>query len=781
MSTDMLEDSLYEQEVESAKARSDTMFCPECHSPNPATRKFCVNCGTALWEPCFRCNTLCPADGNFCGACGADLRSTAASQVRKFEAQLNTAEDLRANMQFDEALEILNQLAANDHPRLIERVRHVEQRIETIAAEQARREAEARQTMADAQELFDLFRYQEAALKLEAVPRPLRTDTMEMLLDRAAANDAEVQQLLAELHRDLQTHLDDRVFRKLVRLLDLQPNHPKGLELNKTLQGRLFKQARQYLAAFRYSEAAALLEQIPEETRLPAVKSLCTLAVELAWLWSDLRRVSHVDRTLLEAAERLCKLSPKHAKAAQLRDELRQRLKAKEQATELSPAMPWAAVKSKSGAAPLVWYPDFRRLALSESCDPAPLMENRGVFFTAAGLALQGLGQAHIDINLRTAVGNAVLNKMRGLLATRPHSAWGIDVGSHAMKAVKLVVDRKDKQHVPRIERALHVRYGKDLCRSVNDEQRNELIVEALHELLAEDDALAQSQICVGLSGRSVLSRLLDIPGVEKSKFDDMVLYEAQHHVPLRLDDLTWGYQRLNPDPPSEADGPSEAKSMVAKALAKAGKGTAPKRRSRHKVFLLLIKGEDVIRALAPFRELGIRVDVAQSEPVALYNALHYELSTPPQMEEDSKSADKSKQKPEKREKPLHLAPSPSFAAVDVGSESSALVFGGADFVWIRHLHTAGETYTRQLVQELQLTFEKAERLKHEPHTARSLSALFRVLEPVTVQLAEEADRLGQTFASDHSGSVPARRLLVGGGAQLHGFAAGVMNALTPL
>ncbi|MDZ7620357.1 MAG: zinc ribbon domain-containing protein, partial [Patescibacteria group bacterium] len=100
MSTDMLEDSLYDQEMVAAKARSDTMLCPDCHTVNPATRKFCINCGTALWEPCFRCGVLCPADGNFCGSCGADLRATAAMEVRRFESQMATAEQLRANMEF---------------------------------------------------------------------------------------------------------------------------------------------------------------------------------------------------------------------------------------------------------------------------------------------------------------------------------------------------------------------------------------------------------------------------------------------------------------------------------------------------------------------------------------------------------------------------------------------------------------------------------------------------------------------------------------------------------
>ncbi len=779
MGTDMLEDSLYDPEVAAAKSGSDTMFCTDCHTPNPAKRRYCVNCGTALWEPCFRCDTLCPADGNFCGACGADLRSTAAVQVRRFEAQLSTAEQLRANLEFDEALEILNNLATHDHPRLIERVRHVEQLVEQVTAEQTRRQAEAARALAEAEELFGRCRYQEAALKLEAVPKPLRTEAIEILLEQAVSHDAEIVRLTAELQRDLQSHLDNKVFRKLMRVLELHPDHEQGLQLNKALQGRLFKQAREYLAAFRYTEAAALLEQIPVEAQLPAVKSLCTLAVELAWLWTDLRRAPHVDGTLLEVAERVCKLSPKHTKAAALRDEIRRRLKTAEQAEGVPPVVPWAAAKATSGAPPLVWLHDFRRLEPADECDPAPLVEHRGAFFTAAGLALQGLGVGKIHINLRATVERAVIDTMRKLLSFRSPSAWGIDIGSHALKAVNLVIDRRDKAHRPRIAKAFYVPYAKDLCRAVNDEQRNDLVVEALRELLAEEESLAQSRVCVGLSSRLVMSRILDLPGVEKKKLDDVVHHEAPHHVPLKLDDLTWGYQRINEEAPPEIVESKDAKGMAAKAMARIAKRKPSKKRPRHKVLLLLVKREDAIRQLAPFRESGIRVDMVQAESAALANALFYELADDAapagaDAKADAKAGAAPKQggKAVKTEHAATPMPSPSFVALDVGSEVTSLVIGGPEILFIRHLHSAGEAYTRHLVQELQLTFEQAERLKHEPHTARSMAALFRAVDPITDELAEEYVRLCQTCAKEHGGFAPSERFLTGGGARLHGFTA---------
>ncbi|MEO8329693.1 MAG: adenylate/guanylate cyclase domain-containing protein, partial [Candidatus Nanopelagicales bacterium] len=49
------------------------MNCPGCGAGNEASRKFCIECGTALERPCPRCGTHNPALGKFCGECGAAL------------------------------------------------------------------------------------------------------------------------------------------------------------------------------------------------------------------------------------------------------------------------------------------------------------------------------------------------------------------------------------------------------------------------------------------------------------------------------------------------------------------------------------------------------------------------------------------------------------------------------------------------------------------------------------------------------------------------------------
>jgi class 3 adenylate cyclase len=57
------------------------MRCASCGSENPASKRFCGDCGRPLGSGCPKCGAENPADKKFCGDCGADLsQPTAAPQ-----------------------------------------------------------------------------------------------------------------------------------------------------------------------------------------------------------------------------------------------------------------------------------------------------------------------------------------------------------------------------------------------------------------------------------------------------------------------------------------------------------------------------------------------------------------------------------------------------------------------------------------------------------------------------------------------------------------------------
>ena len=52
------------------------MNCPKCKTGNPATRKFCRECGAKLLLVCPQCGTDNLPDDKFCGECGYKLKNS---------------------------------------------------------------------------------------------------------------------------------------------------------------------------------------------------------------------------------------------------------------------------------------------------------------------------------------------------------------------------------------------------------------------------------------------------------------------------------------------------------------------------------------------------------------------------------------------------------------------------------------------------------------------------------------------------------------------------------
>ena len=56
--------------------RRRAVRCSKCRSDNPAGKKFCAACGTALVVLCAKCASENSANSQFCGDCGADLNAS---------------------------------------------------------------------------------------------------------------------------------------------------------------------------------------------------------------------------------------------------------------------------------------------------------------------------------------------------------------------------------------------------------------------------------------------------------------------------------------------------------------------------------------------------------------------------------------------------------------------------------------------------------------------------------------------------------------------------------
>jgi type IV pilus assembly protein PilM len=197
------------------------------------------------------------------------------------------------------------------------------------------------------------------------------------------------------------------------------------------------------------------------------------------------------------------------------------------------------------------------------------------------------------------------------------------------------------------------------------------------------------------------------------------------------LDELNWGYQVINHVAPKAApdSDPGSLRSVVVAAL----------------------RASDAKDQLQPFEQLGLAVQILQSESLALFNLLMFEQF------EAATDAD--------GQESLNC-----IALLDIGSDTTNLVVCSPDQVWFRALRWGGNDLNQALVREFKLTFAQAEEVKRHFDRARRLGSLLEVLDQSIQKLVAETQRSFDAFRKEQPHRNVDRCWLCGGGARQYGL-----------
>lgn len=706
------------------KAHGASLHCPVCNAANPATRKFCVHCGTNLWEPCFECGTLCSSGEKFCGACGANLSSSLAEHTKRFTLAFQDSEQLQAVNRFEEAIALLAPIADNDHPRLAEHAGKASQLIRQLKAQLARRQIVAEEALQRAEQRYATFDYEAAQQILQDVPRSLLSEAMQDLLRKCVERQAEIETLVEELRDAVRGNRVLDLLPRIERLLAIKPDHAYAQGLSEKVQRHLVAAAEKRLAKHQYDEAKHLIEQIASEARTPAAKQLHQRAAELAWLIGDLRNAPVIDKTLAAVAERLQRLAPDHPQVAKLSGELQRRIKLAKSEARPAP-LSWAnPPKETTLGISIAWLTGFRRLTCAETFDQSPLLQHPGCFAVAAGLALSGIKQANMPINLLANEQQGVLSRVTQLVRSRStRSAWGIDLSTSGLKAVKLTWNETKQQAV--IEDVILLEHAKSLTHAANEAEEKKLLTDTLQRFAARQ-TLKGERLCVGVPARLALCRQLDVPPGDPAKMGKVVQFEARSQFPLPLEQLAWDFHLFD-NVPSAAD----------------ANGSADKQSRR--AFVIASQRAAIQKYVDAFQQLDLRIDALQTDVIALHNFLVYEHCNAPD----------------------ELNP---VAALDIGSDVTSVVVSSPHSLWFRGCGVAGHSFTRALVNEYKLSIAQAEQQKRSPETVECLSRFYDVLSPVFDDLLKEVQQSLSAFAVAQP-DCPLQRISgLGGGFALHGL-----------
>ena len=170
-----------------------------------------------------------------------------------------------------------------------------------------------------------------------------------------------------------------------------------------------------------------------------------------------------------------------------------------------------------------------------------------------------------------------------------PRSAWGIDIGNRALKAIKLVRDG-DSVRVDDFDVIEH-----ETVLSNSGDNREQLIINALNQFSARHP-MKGGAVSVGVSGQSSFARFIKLPPVEPKKIPEIVRFEAIQQIPFPLDDVEWSYQLFQ-----GADSPDV------------------------EVGIFAMRKELIGQHIKYFTDQDLNVQVVQMNPLAVYNAMTFD------------------------------------------------------------------------------------------------------------------------------------------------------------
>lgn len=304
-------------------------------------------------------------------------------------------------------------------------------------------------------------------------------------------------------------------------------------------------------------------------------------------------------------------------------------------------------------------------------------------------------------------------------------AVWGIDIGQCAIKALRC--RRLDEDDSIAADAFDYIEYPKIL--SQPDADPAELVREAL-ELFLSRNSVRGDKVAISVSGQSGLARFIKLPPVESKKIPDIVKYEARQQIPFALEDVVWDYQQMA--------GGSEEDGFALET----------------EVGLFAMKRDQVDRALKPFADAGIEVDIVQLTPLTIYNYTVFDQmqDLPPADQYDPDN------------------PPESVVVLSLGTDTTDLVITNGYRVWQRSVPLGGSHFTKALTKELRLTFAKAEHLKKNAAKAEDPKAVFQAMRPVFNDLLTQIQRSIGYFTSIDRGAKIGRVIALGNAMKLPGL-----------
>lgn len=256
-------------------------------------------------------------------------------------------------------------------------------------------------------------------------------------------------------------------------------------------------------------------------------------------------------------------------------------------------------------------------------------------------------------------------------------TAWGIDIGNRALKAIKLVRDG-DTIRVDDFDFVEH-----ETVLSQAGDNREDLIRHAVATFVGRKSTKGAA-VAVGVSGQTSFARFIKLPPVEAKQIPQIVKFEAIQQIPFPLDEVEWAYQLFQtPDSPDIECG------------------------------IFAMRKELVNNWVRVFTDANLNVQAVQTNPLAVYNAV----------QRDGRLSDGT------------------AMIIDVGAENTDLIIASDNSIWLRSIPIGGNSFTETIMKAFKLPAQKAEDLKRDAASSKYYRQILQAMRPVFADLVAEIQR----------------------------------------
>ena len=306
----------------------------------------------------------------------------------------------------------------------------------------------------------------------------------------------------------------------------------------------------------------------------------------------------------------------------------------------------------------------------------------------------------------------------------KANAVWGIDIGQSSLKALRCVKGPDDTIVAEGYD---FIEYPKIL--SAADADPVEIVKDSLEQFLSRNNVIGD-KVAISVPGQAGLSRFFKPPPVDARKLPNLVEFEVSQQIPFPIEDVIWDWQQLG--------GAKDDEGRIADA----------------EVGLFAMKRDAVFRALQPFDEAGVEVDIVQLSPLSIFNVIckdHIEeIPSPEEIDPEDP---------------------PEFTVVlSMGTDTTDLIVANGIKLWMRNIPIGGNHFTKQLSREMKLTQAKAEHLKRNAKMAENPKAVFQAMRPVFNDLVNEVQRSLTFFQSMEKTANISEVVLLGSAAKLPGL-----------